>query len=211
MAELFAGIAGVSAGFEESRRFRPALLIDIDENAKEAVVFNRPRLKSRFLCQDIAKVTAKDVIRQVGGVLKGIVGRPPCQGLSDVGLRRHVDGRNHLVDHYFPLVRSLRPQFFVMENVPRVLSYARFRKQMQRMAQTHNIWAGVLNAAHYGVPQTRQRAIVIGYRKDLEDEPTAPPATHCGSRRVPPTETCFASEESTLEKHLGRIRSAEEK
>jgi hypothetical protein len=47
------------------------------------------------------------VIRQVGGVLKGIVGRPPCQGPSDVGLRRHVDGRNHLVDHYFPLVRSL--------------------------------------------------------------------------------------------------------
>jgi DNA (cytosine-5)-methyltransferase 1 len=182
--DLFAGIAGVSAGFELSGRFRPALFVDIDESAKEAFAFNRPRLKRRFLCKDIAKVTAKDVIRQAGSAPKGIVGCPPCQGLSDVGLRRHVDGRNHLVDHYFRLVRSLRPEFFVMENVPRVLSYARFRKQIQRMARTYNIWAGVLNAAHYGVPQTRQRAIVIGYRKDLEVEPTAPPLTHCGSRRV---------------------------
>src|SRR5207249_8808875 len=115
---------------------------------------------------------------------KGIVGCPPCQGLSDVGLRRHVDIRNHLVDHYFRLIRSLQPQFFVIENVPRVLSYARFRKQIQRMTRIYNIWAGVLNAAHYGVPQTRQRAIVIGYRKDLGVEPTAPPATHCGSRKV---------------------------
>jgi DNA (cytosine-5)-methyltransferase 1 len=182
--DLFAGIAGVSAGFEESGLFRPALLIDIDESAKEAFIFNHPRLKNRFLCKDIAKVTAKDVVEQAGGTPKGIVGCPPCQGLSDVGLRRHVDGRNQLVDHYFRLVHSLRPQFFVMENVPRVLSYARFRKQMRRMAQAYNIWAGVLNAAHYGVPQTRQRAIVIGYRKDLGVEPTSPPPTHCGSRTV---------------------------
>lgn len=137
--DLFAGIAGVSAGFGQTGRFRPALFIDIDESAKEAFKFNHPRLQSRFLCKDIAKVTAKDVIRLAGGTPKGIVGCPPCQGLSDVGLRRHVDGRNHLVDHYFRLVHSLQPKFFVMENVPRVLSYARFRKQMQRMARTYKL------------------------------------------------------------------------
>jgi DNA (cytosine-5)-methyltransferase 1 len=184
IVDLFAGISGVSAGFGESGRFKPSLLIDIDESARKVFAFNHPRLKSRFLCKDIAKVTAKDVILQAGAAPKGVVGCPPCQGLSDVGLRRHVDDRNHLVDHYFRLIRSLRPQFFVMENVPRVLSYTRFRKQIQITARTYNIWSGVLNAAHYGVPQTRQRAIVIGYRKDLRVEPTAPPATHCGSRKV---------------------------
>lgn len=182
--DLFAGIAGVSAGFRDSGRFRPALLIDIDESAKKTYAFNHPRLQNRFLCKDIAKVTARDVILEVGGPPRGIVGCPPCQGLSDVGLRRRVDDRNHLVDHYFRLVRSLRPEFFVMENVPRVLGYARFQKQIKLMTRRYHIWAGVLNAARYGVPQTRQRAIVIGYRKDLKVEPTAPPPTHCGSRRV---------------------------
>jgi len=184
IVDLFAGISGVSMGFQESGRFRPALLIDIDESAKEAFTYNHPRLKKRFICKDIARVTGKDIIQHAGGTPVGIVGCPPCQGLSDVGLRRHVDARNHLVDHYFRLVNSLRPQFFVMENVPRVLSYGRFQKRLQRISRAYNVWTGVLNAAHYGVPQTRQRAIVIGYRKDLEVKPTPPPATHCGSRKV---------------------------
>jgi DNA (cytosine-5)-methyltransferase 1 len=184
IVEVFAGIAGVSKGFWETGHFSPALLIDNDEDAQGTFALNHPRLKKKFICKDVAKLTAQDIIRRVGSVPAGFVGCPPCQGLSDVGLRRHVDSRNHLVDHYFRLVRSLKPQFFVMENVPRVLSYARFRTQLQRTARTYNIWSGVLNAASYGVPQTRQRAIIIGYRKDLNIEPSPPPPTHCGSKKV---------------------------
>jgi len=184
VVDLFAGIAGVSTGFWETGHFIPSLLVDIDEDAKETFVLNHPHLRAKFLCEDIAKISATKIVRHAGRIPTGIVGCPPCQGLSDVGLRRHVDNRNHLIDDYFRLVRSLRPKFFVMENVPRVLSYSRFRSQMQGVAQMYSIWSGVLNAAHYGVPQSRQRAIVIGYRKDLGVEPTPPPATHCGSRRV---------------------------
>jgi DNA (cytosine-5)-methyltransferase 1 len=183
IVDLFAGISGVSTGFRDSGHFKPSLLIDIDKGAEETFVLNNPRLRSRFLCQDIAKVTATDIVERAGSPA-GIVGCPPCQGLSDVGTRRHVDARNHLVDHYFRLVWSIRPKFFVMENVPRVLSYARFRYQLKRVGKDYNIWSGVLNAAQYGVPQTRQRAIVIGYRKDLDVDPTPPAETHCGSRRV---------------------------
>jgi DNA (cytosine-5)-methyltransferase 1 len=184
IVELFAGIAGVSTGFWESGFFTPALLLDIDPSAKGAFVFNHPRLGERFVCEDLSSLTAKEIVQNAGATPRGIVGCPPCQGLSEVGPRRHVDKRNHLVDHYFRLVRSVGPEFFVMENVPRVLSYARFLKQLRRTAARYKIWAGVLNAAQYGVPQTRRRAIVVGYRKDLDVQPTPPPITHCGAHRV---------------------------
>jgi DNA (cytosine-5)-methyltransferase 1 len=184
IVDLFAGISGVATGFCDSGRFRAALLIDIDEAAQRAFVFNHPRQKNRFVRADISTIKAKDIILAAGRKPTGLVGCPPCQGLSDVGVRRHVDRRNHLIDHYFRLVRSLRPQFFVMENVPKVLTYGRFRKQLHQTSRWYNIWSGVLNASDYGLPQTRQRAIVIGYRKSLKVYPTAPQPTHCGSRKV---------------------------
>lgn len=182
IVELFAGIAGVSLGFWSTGYFRPGYLVDIDEDAKEAFAHNYPELLEHYSCEDIRQVDAANILAVTKTAPTGIVGCPPCQGLSDVGLRKHVDSRNHLVDHYFRIVRSLRPAFFVMENVPRVLSYRRFQEQLRQTSEEYAIWTGVLNAAEYGVPQTRQRAIVIGYRNDLGITPTPPQPTHTGSR-----------------------------
>lgn len=66
VVELFAGICGVSVGFHDSRHFRPALFIDNDEITRDVFSFNYPRAKSRFVCQDIRKITAKDIIKAVG-------------------------------------------------------------------------------------------------------------------------------------------------
>jgi DNA (cytosine-5)-methyltransferase 1 len=71
-----------------------------------------------------------------------------------------------------------------MENVPRVFEYDLFKRMLLQIERDYVLWKGVLNAALFGVPQTRQRAIVIGYRRDLGVEPTAPWPTHLGRRRV---------------------------
>jgi DNA (cytosine-5)-methyltransferase 1 len=70
-----------------------------------------------------------------------------------------------------------------MENVPAVAMRTDVRAAVAELA-TYNCWMGVLNAAAYGLPQSRQRAIIIGYRKDLGVLPTPPRPTHAGTRRV---------------------------
>jgi len=71
-----------------------------------------------------------------------------------------------------------------MENVPRVFQYRLFKEILREIEKRYWIWTGVLNAALFGVPQTRHRAIVIGYRRDLCVAPSAPRPTHLGRRPV---------------------------
>jgi DNA (cytosine-5)-methyltransferase 1 len=184
IVEIFAGIAGVAQGFAGSGLFEMSLLTDKDPDAARAFVHNFPDLEGKYLVGDISGVTSKKIRRRVGRQIAGIVGCPPCQGLSDAGKRRHVDTRNYLVDHFFRLLFELRPSFFVMENVPRLLTYSRFQQQIRSASAGYAIWQGVLNAAYYGVPQTRQRAVIIGYRNDLNTLPMPPVPTHCGKKKV---------------------------
>jgi DNA (cytosine-5)-methyltransferase 1 len=71
-----------------------------------------------------------------------------------------------------------------MENVPRVFDFDVLADRMAYAETNYRTWKGVLNAAMYGLPQTRQRAIVIGYRADLGLLPSPPPPTHFGKREV---------------------------
>jgi DNA (cytosine-5)-methyltransferase 1 len=110
-----------------------------------------------------------------------VVGGPPCQGFSRVGIpkikhhrikvegkKRVYDPRRTLYKEFVRVVRSLRPQFFVMENVPTILSFregALARDILNEFkALGYNTEARVLNAAEYGVPQIRRRAFFIGNR-----------------------------------------------
>jgi DNA (cytosine-5)-methyltransferase 1 len=177
VVELFAGICGASLAFEESG-FDIGFLADWDAAARKAFLHNYPRLTDRYHSIDIRKISAPEVRRRCGADIAGVLGCPPCQGLSDVGPRKHVDRRNHLLDEFTRLVKGIQPAFFVMENVPRILDYGRFQLAMTLLAGKYNIWAGVLNGALYGLPQTRQRVIAIGYSRDLGIRPLPPPPTH---------------------------------
>jgi DNA (cytosine-5)-methyltransferase 1 len=183
VVELFAGICGASLAFEESG-FDIGLLADWDESARKAFLYNYPKLEDRYHSIDIRKISAPEVRRRCGADIAGVLGCPPCQGLSDVGPRKHVDRRNHLLDEFTRLVKGIQPAFFVMENVPRILDYGRFQRAMALLAGRYNIWAGVLNGALYGLPQTRQRVIAIGYSRDFGIAPLPPPPTHGWIRPV---------------------------
>lgn len=183
VVELFAGICGASLAFQESG-FDIGLLADWDESARRAFLYNYPKLADRYHPIDIRRISAPEVRRRCGADIAGVLGCPPCQGLSDVGPRKHVDRRNHLLDEFTRLVKEIQPAFFVMENVPRILDYRRFQRAMALLAGKYNIWAGVLNGALYGLPQTRQRVIAIGYSRDLGVTPLPPSPTHGWTRPV---------------------------
>jgi DNA (cytosine-5)-methyltransferase 1 len=182
--DLFAGVGGVSSGFRITGHFDVIALVDIDKECKETYKANYP--DAVYMRRDISRLHRCHLLQAANGrTIDGIVGCPPCQGFSAAGKRDPSNPLNRLVGDYFRIVKSVRPRFLVLENVPGILSQESFHTMLREIESIgYSLWSGVLNAALYGVPQTRQRAIVIGYRKDLEVVPVPPEPTHYGTRAV---------------------------
>lgn len=156
MIDLFSGCGGMTRGFVDSGLFEPVFAVELDRDAAATYaanfgghhVFVGP-------IESVDGFPAADVI----------IGGPPCQGFSllnrnGVGLERRT-----LWTQYLRALDAAEPTAFVMENVPELLSsaeYRRFRAAVE--ARGFAVRAGILNAADYGVPQRRRRAIVIGSR-----------------------------------------------
>ena len=105
-----------------------------------------------------------------------VIGGPPCQGFSALNRNRDGDLRRVLWREYERALQATGASFFVMENVPQLLTSPEFEDFSTRArANGWQIASGVLNAADYGVPQTRKRAIAIGSRLG---PPSLPPRTH---------------------------------
>ena len=95
-----------------------------------------------------------------------IIGGPPCQGFSMKGKKLGLnDPRNFLFVEYLNIVKELEPEIFVIENVKALLSTSAgwFKNQIINAITDmgYNVEVGVLNAANFGVPQARERAIFI--------------------------------------------------
>lgn len=165
--DLFAGCGGMTLGFQESGRFRPVLAVECDPDAAETYRLNFGEHVAEARVEDVARFPDVDVV----------IGGPPCQGFSP--LNRDLVGfeRRGLWREYLRALRQAEPGAFVMENVPELLrsaEYAEFKRLVRRLGFT--IEEDVLNAADYGVPQRRRRAIVIGIRSEIVPWPVE---THC--------------------------------
>lgn len=163
--ELFAGCGGMALGFKNAG-FRTVLANEWDRAACDSLRANITDRVLNCAIQEIETFPEADVV----------AGGPPCQGFSNLGDRVPNDPRNQLWRHYFRCIEQVRPRVFVLENVPPLLKSAEF-VEMRRLAEAlgYKIEGRVLNAADYGVPQTRKRAIVMGSRIG---EPTFPLPTH---------------------------------
>lgn len=103
-----------------------------------------------------------------------VVGGPPCQGFSVFGKRDEEDPRNDLFRYYLKAIETLRPKYFVMENVPGLATMyggkavEAIHQSVSEMKSTKYSIVGPIyvNAADFGVPQSRQRVIFIGTRSD---------------------------------------------
>lgn len=183
IVDLFAGIGCVARGFARGGRFRVAGLIDNDPGARDTYLHNFP--DDNYVLGDVAKLTAEGAATLKGdGGAVGLLGCPPCQGFSPAGARRKRDPRNRLLTSFFAAVDLIDPLFFVMENVPAIVYQRRLTRLLGERAERYASCVGILNSACYGLPQTRERAIIIGYRRELEVVPTLPPPTHFGARAV---------------------------
>lgn len=170
--DLFAGCGGLSLGFEMAGYTIP-LAVEKDEWASETYMKNHP--KTKVVTSDITQVKDLDsLFSQKEIKIEGIIGGPPCQGFSLSGNRDKKDPRNSLFMEFVRFVKHFQPRFFVMENVTGILSMQTKSGELVKDVilseydkAGYNVEIYVLNAAEFGVPQSRIRVFFIGLRKDI--------------------------------------------
>ena len=169
--DLFAGAGGLSLGFEQAG-FDVKAAVEIDPVHCAAHKFNFPH--TAVLARSVEGLTG-DEIRQAAGIgsqrVDCVFGGAPCQGFSMIGHRVLDDPRNRLVLDFVRIVRELDAETFVFENV-KGLTVGRHKHFLEELVRAFDVagyncrlpWK-VLNAGHYGTPQSRERLILMGAKK----------------------------------------------
>jgi DNA (cytosine-5)-methyltransferase 1 len=155
--DLFAGCGGMTRGFVDSGRFDPVFAVEMDEYA--AATYGENFGHDHVVAKKIEEVDHFPLVDVV-------IGGPPCQGFSPLNRRGVGLERRALWREYLRALRQSAPAAFVMENVPELLRSAEYEafKKAAEDDLGYVVEGDVLNAADYGVPQRRRRAIVIGIR-----------------------------------------------
>ena len=164
--DLFCGAGGLSWGLHKNRNFKTLIALDFDAEAAKTFKKNMPEAEVV-----VGDITDKDVKEKVIRLAKEkkinmIAGGPPCQGYSMKGKKLGLaDPRNFLFREYLNIVEELQPEVFVIENVKGLLISSKgwFRDEIIQSIEKlgYCVEHGILNAADFGVPQSRERAIFI--------------------------------------------------
>jgi DNA (cytosine-5)-methyltransferase 1 len=155
LVDLFSGCGGMTRGFEDSGLFRSVFAVEFDRDAAATYAANFGDHVACGPIEDVASFPAADVV----------IGGPPCQGFSPLNREAVGFERRGLWREYLRALEAIEPRAFVMENVPELLrsaEYVEFQRRAEELG--FEVEAEILNAADFGVPQRRRRAIVIGTR-----------------------------------------------
>lgn len=164
VADIFCGCGGLSFGFSKNQNFNILWANDIDQEAILSYKKNHP--KTQTFCCDIAKLEKEDIAHF--GSIDVLLGGPPCQSYSTLGKRR-MDDRASLFQEYLRVLELIKPKIFVFENVLGLLSmqkkqlFLHICKEFEKSG--YRIQYSILNSLHYGVPQVRERIIIVGISK----------------------------------------------
>lgn len=180
---LFTGVGGIDFGLEAAG-FKTALAVEMDDACCATLRLNRAW---RVLEGDIHKLSSKEILK-AAKLRKGeadiLVGGPPCQPFSKSSywLRgdslRLDDPRADTLAAYLRVLRDTQPKTFLLENVQGIAFSGKSEglqlllkgiKQINKETKAnYSVTCGMLNAAHFGVPQTRERVFLIGSRDGTE-------------------------------------------
>lgn len=213
--DLFAGCGGLSLGLEKAG-FIPLYVSELNSDALQTYLTNRdtlfPHLRKKYWCQDIKSIITNESFVEdfLSGVKKDfkrdysknsidlIVGGPPCQGFSGLGIRRsysvekHQLPSNHLYQDMAYLIHRIKPKSFVFENVEGLLSAKWTNEGLKgeifqdvletfRNIPNYQVKYKLVHAKDYGVPQNRPRILIVGFRTDIfSTENKSNDAVECG-------------------------------
>lgn len=159
---LFCGAGGLDMGFENAG-IKTIWANDFD---KDACKTHQNWSSAEVVCGDVSKIDMS-IIPESDVILGGF----PCQGFSLSGPRKIDDSRNVLYKHFVALVKQNKPKVFVGENVKGLLTMANGQiidAIIEEFSNCgYNVFYKLVNAKNFGVPQDRERVIIVGFRKDL--------------------------------------------
>ena len=196
---LFSGAMGLDLGIEAAG-FDIKVCVEMDHWAAETIRINT---SIPVIERDINDVSSEDILK-VSGLKKGnidlVVGGPPCQAFSTAGKQRGFsDIRGGCIIQFIRVVSDLKPKYFILENVRGILSaklnavpeaykeYDSIKMESGSVLKLvlnefnklgYRISYALLNAANYGVPEKRERVVMIGH---LGDRVPIPAPTHSES------------------------------
>lgn len=179
---LFSNI-GVAEAYLEEIGFDVVLANEIESKRVEVYKYIYP--KTEVICGDIADKNIEDEIITKAKNLEVdiIMATPPCQGMSTAGKQDKNDVRNQLIYNAVNIIKSIMPKYVMLENVPlqikTKIDYKGNRVAIPEylnfeLGEKYNINSYIINTADYGVPQSRERAIFLITRKDIEKIWTLP-------------------------------------
>jgi len=166
VASLFSGCGGLDLGFIK----KDFEVIWANDFFKEAVETYKKNIGNHIVYGDITKIPSDDIPNNFDILLGGF----PCQGFSVANTKRSMeDKRNFLYKELLRLIKDKQPKFFVGENVKGLLSMQN-GKVIEMIMQDfkalgYNVDYRLLKASDYGVPQNRERVVIIGNRLGLEN------------------------------------------
>jgi Alw26I/Eco31I/Esp3I family type II restriction m6 adenine DNA methyltransferase len=162
--DLFCGGGGFSKGMEMAGG-KCVFALDHDKHCIETFRQNHDVNDDQFIAADICAINLEDTFSMFSDI-DLVIGGPPCQGFSTAGKCILDDPRNELVRYFIRSIDILQPKVFVMENVKGLAHF----KNGQVLKEIHDLFEKigydvqyrVLKAAEFGVPQLRERVIIIG-------------------------------------------------
>lgn len=180
VVSLFAGAGGMDLGFKNAGFD----IVWANDFNYDATITYKNNIGNHVVHGNILDIKSSDIPDNIDVVIGGF----PCQGFSVANTKRSIeDERNFLYKELLRVVRDKQPKFFVGENVKGILSLANGKVFEMIKEDFRSIGyvldAKLLNSANYGVPQTRQRVIILGNR--IGKKVKFPEETHCEKDYIP--------------------------
>lgn len=174
LVSLFSGVGGLDLGFINAGHE----IIWANDNFVDAVLTYKKNIGDHIICRDIEEIPSSEIPDH-----DILIGGFPCQGFSVANTKRSErDSRNKLYLELLRVLKDKQPKYFVAENVKGILSLKKgevFNMILNDFKSAgYSVHYKVLNAADFGVPQKRERVIIIGRRLDIEEEISFPEPTH---------------------------------
>jgi DNA (cytosine-5)-methyltransferase 1 len=172
IASLFAGAGALDLAFQSVGGFETVSSFDVQPEFCDTVLRNQESSLLRtwpVTVADVRQVNPADIRAVSKGSVLGLIGGPPCESFSSMGRRRgHADPRGTLVFTFANLAVASNVDFFVMENVPALISanggapFVELLEEFERGGFT--VTHATLCAADYGAATVRKRVFIVGIR-----------------------------------------------
>ena len=155
--DLFSGCGGLSLGFQNAGFD----IIAGFENWQPAIDIYKINFKHPIVSEDLSEITDFSIFRNFKPDI--IIGGPPCQDFSSAGKRNEDNGRGDLTISFANIIMNVRPKWFVMENVERIIKTQKLKTAKEIFKSNgYGLTETILDASYCGVPQARKRYFLIG-------------------------------------------------